>query len=416
MERLPGSATGVVAVTTENRLQRTPDGAVWTVAGPAHSFWTRYLSAFERVRLLARVADVSTPPAGASRVDGLGVQVWPLPSDVGPTRYLPRRRALRRAVRDAVDDVEAVVLRVPSPIAAVTIAILRRQQRGYAVEVIGDPYDIAAPGTADHPLRPLSRRRAVRKLREQCHYATGAAYVTETHLQNRYPPGPHTVTVWYPSVDLRPDAFATRPRPAPTPGDPVTLICVAALDEPDMGLDVALVAVRRLVDTGTDVRLVHVGDGRFRPRLERMTLQQGLSDRVTFTGNLPATEVRAELDAADLFVLPSRTDDLSRALIEAMARGLPAIATPVSGMPELLSPDCLVPPGDPVALADAIRRLLDEPALLATAAERNLARSRDYRAEILAPRRAAFYRTVRLACRPAAVEPASPVREHASAN
>ncbi|MFY1631821.1 glycosyltransferase [Solwaraspora sp. WMMB335] len=416
MEKLPGPAAGTVAVSTESRLQRTPDGAVWARVGPAHSFWTRYLSAFERVRLLARVTDVTTAPADGSRVDGLGVEVWPLPYYVGPGGYLLRRRSLRRSLQAAVRGVEAVILRVPSPIAATLVPILRRQHRGYVVEVVGDPYDVFAPGVVDHPLRPLVRRWAVRRLRDQCRHATGAAYVTETHLQARYPPGPHTVSAWYSSIDLRAGAFVGEPRPAPPAGAPVTLVCVGALEQMYKGVDVLLLAMRRLIDDGIALRLVHVGDGRFRPGLQRLAAAHGLAGQVTFTGNLPASEVRAQLDGADLFVLPSRTEGLSRALVEAMARALPAIATSVGGLPELLDPDCLVRAGDPTALATAIRGLLDDPARMARASARNLARASDYRAEVLAPRRAAFYRTIRLACRPSPVEPAVVPREHVAAN
>jgi phosphatidyl-myo-inositol dimannoside synthase len=412
VDRWSGSATGSIAVSTEARLRRTPDGAVWTVAGPTHSFWTRYLSAFERVRLLARVSDVPAPPPGAARVDGTGVEVWPLPYYVGPGQYLLRRGALRRSLAEAVRDVEAVLLRVPSPIGALLVPILRRQRRGYAVEVVGDPQDVLAPGVVRHPGRPLLRHWAVRELREQCRRATAAAYVTEHHLQERYPPGPHTIATSYSSIDLRSEAFVSEARTPPPPGAPVTLISVGSLEQMYKGIDVLLLAMCRLTGSSVPVRLVHLGDGRHRARLERLAVQHNLSDRVTFTGDLPAAEVRDWLDRADLFVLPSRTEGLPRALIEAMARGLPVVGTPVGGIPQLLDPDCLAAPGDPAALAETVARLLADPSRMAEVASTNLARSHDYRVEVLAPRRAAFYRAFRIACRPAQVSPAVAPREH----
>lgn len=414
VDRWSGSATGTIAVSTEARLLRTPDGAVWTVSGPAHSFWTRYLSAFERVRVIARTCAVPQPPPGAARVDGVGVEVWPLPYYVGPVRYLLRRRALRRSLSDAVRDVEGVLLRVPSPLANLLVPVLRRQRRGYALEVVGDPQDVFA-AVVRHPGRLLMRRWAVRALREECRWAVGVAYVTETHLQRRYPPGPNTAATWYSSADLPATAFVDQARTPPPPSAPVTLISVGSLEQPYKGIDVLLLAMCRLNGSGVAVRLVHVGDGRYRPRLERLAAQHNLTDQVTFTGALPGAAVFEQLDRADLFVLPSRTEGLPRAMIEAMARGLPVIGTSVGGIPELIGPDCLVPPGDPAALAEAIGTLLTDPQRMADVASRNLARSRDYRVEALAPRRAAFYRMFRVACRPATVSPAVTPREHAAA-
>ncbi|MFY1700053.1 MULTISPECIES: glycosyltransferase [unclassified Solwaraspora] len=384
------------------------------MSGPAHSFWTRYLSAFERVRVIARTCSVTQPPPGAARVDGTGVEVWPLPYYVGPVRYLLRRRALRRSLSDAVRDVEGVLLRVPSPLANLLVPVLRRQRRGYALEVVGDPQDVFAAGVVRHPGRLLMRFWAVRALREQCRRAVGAAYVTETHLQRRYPPGPNTTATWYSSADLPAAAFVDQARTPPPRTAPVTLISVGALEQMYKGVDVLLLAMCRLNGRGVAVRLVHVGDGRLRPRLERLAAQHNLTDQVTFTGALPASAVFEQLDRADLFVMPSRTEGLPRAMIEAMARGLPVIGTSVGGVPELIGPDCLALAGDPAALAEAIAALLADPQRMADVASGNLARARDYRVEALAPRRAAFYRTFRVACRPATVSPAVTPREPAA--
>ena len=115
-----------------------------------------------------------------------------------------------------------------------------------------------------------------------------------------------------------------------------------------------------------------------------------------FAGRLPAGDaVRAALDRADLFVLPSRTEGLPKALLEAQARGLPCLASDVGGIPELLPSEDLVPAGNVAALARKMREVLAAPQRRQAMAARNLAQAREYHANTLCVRRRAFYEAVR---------------------
>lgn len=143
------------------------------------------------------------------------------------------------------------------------------------------------------------------------------------------------------------------------------LLNVAALAE-KKGHEYLLQAMSELPDARLDI----VGDGELRDQLERRTAELGLSDRVVFLGERPKAEVAALMRAADLFVLPSLAENLPVVLIEAMASGLPAVATRVGGVAELLDDEAgtLVPPRDPAALAAAVRATLErdfDPATMA---------------------------------------------------
>src|SRR5205809_1714074 len=121
--------------------------------------------------------------------------------------------------------------------------------------------------------------------------------------------------------------------------------------------------------------MVIVGSGGYQAQLEARAAALGIGTRVQFRGQLAAAEaVRAELDRADLFVLPSRQEGLPRAMIEAMARGLPCIGSTVGGIPELLAAEDMVPPNDASALARKIREVLADPSRLARMSVRNLAK------------------------------------------
>jgi glycosyltransferase involved in cell wall biosynthesis len=113
-----------------------------------------------------------------------------------------------------------------------------------------------------------------------------------------------------------------------------------------------------------DVSLVIVGDGPLRAALESMTREWGVADRVVFLGEV--SDVPAVLAKAELFVLTSFNEGLPLAVLEAMAAGLPVVATRVGGTPELVIPGengVLVDPGDPIGTRAAIRMLLDDPHL-----------------------------------------------------
>ncbi|GGM85902.1 glycosyltransferase [Dactylosporangium sucinum] len=394
-----------LVVSTEQRYVRTPDGRVWTTTGAANAFWQRYRTVFDHVRVVARVQERTGRPPEAQRVDGDGVEVHAVPHYVGPLQYLRSLRRVRAALRSCLAPGDAVLLRVPSAIGSLLHRRLRRSRRAFALEVVGDPHDVFAPGALRHPLRPVLRSWFTARLRAQCRSASAVAYVTERALQARYPAATGAVTAAYSSIQLDPDAFVDRPRPAGAPKVAVRLVSVGSLETPYKGIDTLVEALPMLVRAGLEAHLVHLGDGRCRAGLERLVRDRRLGGRVAFAGAVPSgPAVRRYLDDADLFVLPSRTEGLPRALIEAMARALPAIGTRVGGTPELLSGAHLVPPGDPVALAYAITALVADPRAMAAASARNLARAGHYAADALERRRTGFYRALRVLTAPDRVE------------
>ncbi len=112
-----------------------------------------------------------------------------------------------------------------------------------------------------------------------------------------------------------------------------------------------------------NLRVLLVGDGRLGQELSAQALQAGLDDRILFLG--ARTDVPELLAASDFFILPSLWEGMSNALLEAMASGLPVIATDVSGTRQVIrhsTDGLLIPPEDGAALRDAITRILLNPA------------------------------------------------------
>jgi glycosyltransferase involved in cell wall biosynthesis len=103
-----------------------------------------------------------------------------------------------------------------------------------------------------------------------------------------------------------------------------------------------------------------VGDGELLAELRARASRLGLAEAVHFHGERPKEEIAELMRRADLFVLPSLFENLPCVLIEAMASGLPSVATVVGGVPDLLDDGggVLCPPRDPRALAAAISSVL----------------------------------------------------------
>lgn len=100
-------------------------------------------------------------------------------------------------------------------------------------------------------------------------------------------------------------------------------------------------------------------------RVETLVARTGLSERVTFAGELRSDDLGRLYDRADVFVLPTLYEGYGMAVAEALARGLPVVSTPTGGIPELVGDDAglLVPPGDVPALTQALSLILDHAAL-----------------------------------------------------
>jgi glycosyltransferase involved in cell wall biosynthesis len=142
----------------------------------------------------------------------------------------------------------------------------------------------------------------------------------------------------------------------------VVATVVASLDS--KGHADLLRAVARLASEGLDLRLVVAGEGQWGgPKIKAQAAELGIADRVHLVGL--RDDIPRVLAGSDLFVLPTPSEGLSIALLEAMAAGLPVVATDVGGNPELVEPDrtgLLVPVGDEAALAAAMAELARNPA------------------------------------------------------
>ncbi|MGZ9583864.1 glycosyltransferase family 4 protein [Paenibacillus marinisediminis] len=379
-------------VAVETRFYRASDGSVWTEAQNGASFWERYLQVFDEIVVLARVKSVSSVPEKWIRADSEKVQFHDLPYYIGPWQYARVRSRLVRETKLAITTCDCAILRVPGTIGTIAWKELKKQRKRYSLEVCSDAWEALAPGTVKSVVRPWIRLMSTWELKRQCRQAFGVSYVTERTLQRRYPARIDAVTSHYSSIEMDDGMYRARKISCKKP---YKIAHVGSMETTYKAQDVLIEAVKRCVDQGLDIELQLVGDGRCRAQFEALAQQLHISERVRFLGMLHGSrQVAAQLDQCDLFVLPSLVEGLPRALIEAMARSLPCIATNVGGIPELLRDEDMVRPKDAAALADKILTVLRDPRLMQEMGERNYEKSLSYSTQALTKRRCEFYQAL----------------------
>ncbi len=149
------------------------------------------------------------------------------------------------------------------------------------------------------------------------------------------------------------------------PGGPPTILFIGR-HVPEKGHAALLEAIAQLTERGHDVRVVLAGDGPYRATLERFAEQLGIASRVSFPGAVGQEEIHDLYASASIFCLPSFAEGVPGVLMEAMAMRLPIVSTRITGVPELVEDGrtgLLVAPGRADLLAEAIERLLLDPAL-----------------------------------------------------
>jgi glycosyltransferase involved in cell wall biosynthesis len=299
-------------------------------------------------------------PSGGNTYDrricrGLGALGWVVHEHALPGAWPERGEAglaaLARAVRRIPDG--AVVLLDGLVASAGPEALVPQARRLRQVVLAHMPLGHRPPGHEPGAVR--AREREV--LARAAAVVTTSAW-TRRRLRELYALPPDRVHVAEPGVDAAGLAQGT------AAGD--ALLCVAAVT-PDKGHDVLLDGLALATDLSWRCTCVGslVRDAAFADRVRRRARDGGLASRVHFPGARTGPELDRAYAAADLLVLPSRAETYGMVVTEALARGLPVLAADVGGVTEALGhgedrsrPGLLVPPGDPAALAAALRTWL----------------------------------------------------------
>ena len=387
-----------VLVVVDGHLGRTPDGKVWSSRIYNYEFFARYLLGFDEVRIAMRIQNIKDNTGYPNLCSGPNVEFYPVEEFKGPKEYALKYLKIKKTIPSFFEGCDCAIFRIPSTIGYQFWKEYKKLRKPYAVEVVVDPWDFAAPGTLKSPLRPIIRYSWTNNLKKACLEANGVSYVTKYALQERYPSTAKLKGAteeyfeeYYSSVNI-PMNYYAQPRKYSVEKIYTIIHVTNFIGNHVKGHEELIEAVANLKKQGIIVNVRFVGEGTLIDEFKGYAERLGVKDQMVFSGKLSSSnEVREALLSADMFVFPSHAEGLPRVLIEAMATGLPCISTNVNGIPELLDKEWLIEVGNVQQLTDKIKEFVISPEKMEIESKKNIQRAKQYSEPVLQMRRKSFY-------------------------
>ncbi len=380
---------------------------VYTDVQCSRAFWDRYLDVFDHLVVCARMRPASSEDSAddlllSSRPE---VEFVGMPDFVGAAGPVKNYAQIKQALLESIKRSDAAIIRVPSPISMVACPILEKAGIAWAAEMMMNPRTAYGKQSMAHPLQPFIQGFITWQTKKACMDADGVSYVTEHVLQSEYPcralsktrkGGGFTAT--YSTINLEDSDYSCVEWGDDVP-TPVVLVHTGKMSDERKGHAIFIETVAKLCEAGIEARGILIGDGPQRTHFEEHAKVLGVMDRCEFVGwKAGFSQVQSELQRAHILLMPTKSEGLPRAVIEAMASGLLCLGNDVDGMPELLSSECLGTTNTADEYSRMIAKLLDDWPHALELREQQHEKSKEYRKCLLTERRRGFYKSLRDTC------------------
>lgn len=347
--------------------------------------YARYQYLGDKVEFVMRVVPIKDQ-VSLLNLNEIGLQINPIIPFNRP-RLLKNYFESKREIIRLVDSADILVVRLPSTIGSVAVAYAKKIKKPYLIEVVACPWDALSNHSSLGKLyAPFSRNKLKRLVAD----APYVVYVTRHFLQKRYPnkdfstnisnvilrdfPNKNGKEAYYANFDIKKKIE-------------FTTLGVVNLDY--KGHKYVLMAMVDLLQQGYDVYYNIVGGGD-NTTLVNLVKKLGLIDCVSFAGKLPHEEVFKVLEKTDIYIQPSETEGLPRALVEAMSRGCVCIGSDAGGIPELLDENAIFKSKNVSDLTAKIKDILTQENLVIHS-KKNFEHAKEFSYEKLEMKRHAFY-------------------------
>lgn len=299
--------------------------------------------------------------------------------------YFKAKNLIKKYVREF----DCLIIRLPSSLGSVALRYAKKFKIPYIVEVVACPWDVlwnfSIIGKLYAPFAYLKMKRNVYK-------SEYVIYVSEKFLQNRYPTiGNNTniSNVYLPFdeefiISKKIDRYKSINK-----NNKIIFCTLAALDVPYKGQSYVLKAIAKLKSMGYNIEYQLAGSGD-KSIINEQIKELDLEANVIVEGFINSNKVNQLLEKVDIYIQPSKTEGLPRAIIEAMHRGCVCLGSNVGGIPELLEERFLFDAGNVNQLVKLLQNTIDRQDLSQIAFD-NYLKSKNFEIEVLSTKRIEFY-------------------------
>ncbi len=354
--------------------------------------WERYLDHVDNLTIISRgkVLD-SDETSGLVLSEKENVNFNLFYNVKGGFDYYKYQRLIKTRLKEQIEKHDLIIIRVPSTIGAFAAEICRKLKKTYITEVVGCAWDSnwnygSLPIKLQAPFNFLKMRKVVAN-------SIASIYVTKFFLQGRYPN--KGILSYASNVQINKNNDSVLENHIDLIKKEKRLYKLGIIGNLSIrfkGFDVALNALQLLKKEGVKFKFYLVGGGD-QSYVKSLIGKLNLNDCVEIVGRLESgNKVFEFLDSLDVYIHPSKQEGLPRAVIEAMSRACPVLASTVAGIPELIQEKYLHSPGDYKSLYQQLVVVLQKKVELIEMAKNNFEKSKEYDIETLSKRRYDFFK------------------------
>lgn len=356
-----------------------------------YSALCNYRHLIPNIVVVLRCQEASQREEGWLRLDGEGVDILPIHE---PQSLFDAFFHLPSMIRQIIEGIKACdyyQVRMPGPTGMLVATILLIMRKPYGVECVGH---VSEGFLYIYGRSCLNRLIAwfFRHITRFLIYKAHCVAYRSRYLKMLYPNKNRQKEYVFSGAQIDEQARGSiRPRHF-FESEPFTIMYVGRL-EAEKGLSSLLKGFKEATKKTSKIMSLHfIGGGRELDNLCQLAKELQLSNKIVFHGLVArGPSLFSLLDKAHLFVIPSLTEGMPRALIEAMARGLPALGSRTGGIIELLPDDFLFEPGNAEAIAEKLCEIINDPEKLHKMSQDNFELSREHWVEALRVEKEKFW-------------------------